>query len=265
MIRKLNPVLEKILSEGLVKPPKKELFDTEKDVLKRIGPESIEPSPKKSTWQVVPRSPTPVPTVTTSGDVVPMLPSDILAEPKSGESFSKTQLERVKSTAKPIGRFGAQMGLANLTPLGEFGEKGMEKLGVESPWGQYWGGWATAGIGTDLAYPYLTTTPRMIASGAKVAPAITTGAIEGLGALTSPLNLAITSGPLAVWGAMKGAEEVEEYIDTKDMTPQQKTAYFALKKENEIRERYNEWKKEKEEQEKRSKQDSFYTDIPPGR
>lgn len=265
MIRRLNPVLEKILSEGLVKPPRKELFDSEKDVLSRIGPEDAKPSKTPATWQVVPRAPVPVPTPTVTGEIAPILPTDVLKEPKAGESFTKTQMERVKSTAKPIGRFGAQMGLANLTPLGEFGEKGMEKLGVESPWGQYWGGWATAGVGTDLAYPYLTTTPRLIASGAKVGPAITTAAVEGLGALTSPLNLAVTLGPLAIWGAMKGAEKVEEYIDTKDMTPAQKNAYFELKKENEIRDAYKEWKKQKEEQEKRARQDPFYTDVPAGR
>ena len=262
MIRRLNPVLEHFLKEALVKTTKKGPFDTsgfesDKDILGRIEPE-LEPK-----WNAVPGSRTPVPSVSVTGEVVPELPKVPFESPT--QELSKASA--IKKAVPHLGRFGAQMGIANLTPFGEAGEKAMEAMGVESPWGQYWGGWATAGVATDLSYPLLTTTPKLIAQGAKVGPALTTGGAQGLAALTHPLNLAITLAPLAVWGAIEGAEKVEEYIDTKDMTPTQKDAYYALKREKAIKQAYEDWKKEKKESEEKAKKSQEYniSDIPPGR
>jgi hypothetical protein len=51
------------------------------------------------------------------------------------------------------------------------------------------------------------------------------------------------------------------------MTPTQKDAYYALKREKAIKQAYEDWKKEKKESEEKAKKSQEYniSDIPPGR
>jgi hypothetical protein len=166
-----------------------------------------------------------------------------MPETGKGDSFVKKVMKGSTPAAKFTGRFAAQSTLG--WPFHEAGEQFAKKMGIENPWGQYWTGWAASGAAADVLYPAVTTLPRLIAQGAAPRAALAAAGAQGLAALANPLNLAITLGPLAVWGAIEGADAIEEWYKTKDMTPQQKKDYKENKKLLDYLERYNEYEKEK--------------------
>jgi len=168
-----------------------------------------------------------------------------LSIPETGkkDSFVKKVMKGSTPAAKFTGRMATQTALG--WPFHEAGEQFAQKMGIESPWGQYWTGWAASGAAADVLYPAVTTVPRLIGQGARPAAALAAGGLRAAAALASPINLAITLGPLAVWGAMKGADAIEEWHKTKNMTPQQKKDYEENKKLLNYIERFNEYEKEK--------------------
>lgn len=169
-----------------------------------------------------------------------------LSMPETGkkDSFVKKVMKGSTPAAKFTGRMATQTALG--WPFHEAGEQFAQKMGIESPWGQYWTGWAASGAAADVLYPAVTTIPRLIGQGARPAAALAAGGLRAAAALASPLNLAITLGPLAVWGAIEGADAIEEWYKTKDMTPEQKKYYKENKKLLNYIERFNEYEREQE-------------------
>lgn len=169
-----------------------------------------------------------------------------LVHPKvlKNNSFVEKMVKKSTPAAKFVGRFGVQSTLG--WPFHQAGEQFAKNIGIESPWGQYFTGWAASGAAADVLYPAVTTVPRLIAQGARPAAALSVSGAQGLAALASPLNLAITLGPLAVWGAIEAADKIEDWKETKDMTPEQKKEWKKNKDFAEYLSRYAEYERKQE-------------------